>query len=56
MLAAGVIPIGAGGAFGMTRLMESLLFGVAATDIPTFAFVSGLMALAALAASLVPAI
>ncbi|MDE0898315.1 MAG: hypothetical protein OSA81_04795 [Longimicrobiales bacterium] len=40
----------------MTWLMESLLFGVVATDIPTFAFVSGLMALAALAASLVPAI
>jgi len=50
------ILIGAGGAFGMTWLMESLLFGVVATDIPTFAFVSGLMALAALAASLVPAI
>jgi putative ABC transport system permease protein len=55
-LAAGGILIGAAGAFGMTRLMGSLLFGVAATDIPTFAIVSGVMAVAALAASLVPAI
>jgi len=55
-LAGGGIVLGALGALGVTRLMESLLFGVAATDIATFAAVSGIMAVAALTASLIPAI
>jgi putative ABC transport system permease protein len=41
--------IGIAAAYGLTRLMTSLLFGVAATDIVTFALVSGvLLAVAAL--------
>ncbi len=55
-LAAGGIVIGAVGAAAMTRLMEGLLFGVGATDVPTFALVAVVMAVAALLSSLVPAV
>ncbi len=55
-LAVGGIVLGSIGAFGVTRLMESLLFDVAPTDVPTFAAVSAIMLAAALFASLVPAI
>jgi putative ABC transport system permease protein len=44
------------GAFGLTRLVDSLLFGVDATDLTTFGVVSLIMAAAATLASLIPAI
>jgi hypothetical protein len=50
------IVIGALGAAGLTRLMEGLLFGVDATDLTTFGAVALLMGLAALLASLIPAL
>jgi predicted permease len=43
-------------AFGVTRLLRSLLFGVAATDSLTFVGVPSLLLLIALAASYVPAL
>jgi len=47
--------LGAVGAFGMTRIIRSLLFGVAPTDVFTFASVSLIMILLALMACGVPA-
>jgi ABC-type antimicrobial peptide transport system permease subunit len=55
-LAALGIVIGAAGALGLTRLLDEMLFEVSPTDVPTFLLVAGLMATAALVASLVPAI
>ena len=56
MLMAGIgIGIGLAGAFATTRVMSSLLFGVGATDIATFALVSVAIAGVALAACFVPA-
>jgi ABC-type antimicrobial peptide transport system permease subunit len=49
------LAVGMGGAFALTRLMQVLLFGVAATDPLTFAAVPGLLVLAALAATFIPA-
>jgi putative ABC transport system permease protein len=46
---------GLGTAFGLTRLMASLLFGVQPTDAATFVSVSALLAVVALAASYIPA-
>jgi len=46
---------GLAGAFGLTRLMSSLLYGVAATDPLTFAAGAALLAASALAACLIPA-
>jgi putative ABC transport system permease protein len=43
------------GAFALTRLMESLLFGVTATDSLSFILVSTILAAAALVACLIPA-
>jgi len=44
------VAIGLAGAFGLTRLMASLLFGISATDVPTFAAISvGLVAVALIA-------
>jgi putative ABC transport system permease protein len=50
-LAAGLL-----GAVFLTRLMESLLFGVRASDAATFASVAILLALVTLAASYIPAL
>lgn len=47
--------LGAVGALLLTRLMRSLLFGVTPTDAPTFAAVTLLVGLAAMAACYVPA-
>jgi putative ABC transport system permease protein len=49
------ILLGAVGAFALTRLMKSLLFGVAPTDLPTFIVVCVGLAAVALLASYLPA-
>src|SRR5262249_25073224 len=54
MILAGVA-VGLGGAFALTRLMNSLLFGVSATDVTTFAVIPVVLAAIALAATFVPA-
>jgi putative ABC transport system permease protein len=45
---------GLGAALWLTRLLQGLLFGVAANDLPTFAVVSCLLAVVALAACAIP--
>ena len=54
MALAGVV-IGFGGAFALTRLMTSLLFGVAARDPATFVAMAALLVLVALLACYLPA-
>jgi len=49
------VAIGLGGAIALTRLIAGLLFGVSPTDFATFAVVSLLLAIVALAASYIPA-
>ena len=49
------VAVGAAGAFGLTRLIESLLFGVSPTDALTFAIVSILVTIVALVACYLPA-
>jgi predicted permease len=49
------VAIGLGAAFGLTRLMNTMLFGVSATDPLTFGGVALLLALVALAAAYIPA-
>jgi putative ABC transport system permease protein len=49
------IAVGVLGAFALTRLMASLLFGVRPTDALTFISVSALLAVVALCASFIPA-
>ncbi len=49
------IAIGLGAAFGLTRLMRSLLFGISTTDIATFAIIPLLLVIVAIVASLIPA-
>jgi len=53
LVAAG-IALGLSGAFVMTRMIQTLLFGVTPTDAATFAGISALLAATALAASYVP--
>jgi ABC-type antimicrobial peptide transport system permease subunit len=54
-LALAGVAVGIAGAYGLTRLMQSLLFHVSATDPATFAGVALLFLLVALAASYFPA-
>jgi putative ABC transport system permease protein len=56
-MAMALVGVGVGlvGAFALTRLMSSLLFGVSPTDPLTFAAVAALLVAVALAACLVPA-
>jgi putative ABC transport system permease protein len=51
---AGVV-LGLMAAFALTRVMQGMLFGVTATDPATFAVVAGVLAMAALVASYLPA-
>jgi putative ABC transport system permease protein len=55
LLAAVGVGIGLIGAFTLTRLMRSLLFGVQSTDPLTFVAIAALLALIALLASYIPA-
>ena len=50
------VAVGIAAAFGATRLMASLLFGVGSTDPATFAAVSGALLVAALLACALPAL
>jgi putative ABC transport system permease protein len=54
MVLAGLV-IGIGGAFALTRLMSSLLFGVNPTDVATFLGVSLMLACIGIVAGYVPA-
>jgi predicted permease len=49
------IGVGLAGAFGLTRVLEAQLYGVTATDPVTFVLVAVVLAVVALAATLVPA-
>jgi putative ABC transport system permease protein len=46
---------GVAAALALTRVLGSMLFGVSATDVATYAIACGALALSALAASIVPA-
>jgi ABC-type antimicrobial peptide transport system permease subunit len=50
------IVVGVAGAFALSRLMSSLLFGVAPSDLLTYALVAALLAAAALLSCYVPAL
>jgi putative ABC transport system permease protein len=49
------VALGLAGAFGLTRLMTTLLFGVSATDPITFVAISLLLTTVASVASFIPA-
>ncbi len=49
------LALGTVGAVGATRVLESLLFGVAPTDLTTFITVAGVILATALFATLIPA-
>jgi ABC-type antimicrobial peptide transport system permease subunit len=50
------IGIGLGAALALTRLIESQLYGVTATDPTTFILVAGVLTATALLANLIPAL
>ena len=54
-MALGGVALGLAAAFGLTRLLNEMLYGVSATDPVTFGLLSVLLALVALIACLVPA-
>jgi len=56
LLAAIGLAIGAGGAFALTRLMQSMLFGVKPTDPLVFGDVAGVLMAIAMLASLLPSL
>jgi putative ABC transport system permease protein len=49
------VAIGIAASIGLTRLLGSMLYGVGATDVMTYAAVVGLLAVAAALASYLPA-
>lgn len=49
------VAAGLAGAYGLTRLMARLLFGISATDAPTFAAISAVLVAVALIACYLPA-
>jgi putative ABC transport system permease protein len=55
VLTAAGVPLGIAGAVGLTRVIESQLFGVRATDPLTFAVVAGALVIVALLATYLPA-
>ena len=50
------LALGAFAAFGLTRLLSSLIYGVSATDPTTFAAVTALLAAVAVLACMIPAV
>jgi putative ABC transport system permease protein len=54
-LTAAGVAVGVGGAYALTRLMSTLLYGVTPTDVPTFAAVAATLSAVALLASYLPA-
>jgi putative ABC transport system permease protein len=56
VLAVGGIAIGLVGAFGLTRVLSSMLFGVGATDAVTFVVIALLLGVVAIVASYIPAL
>ena len=54
LVATGIV-LGLGAAFGVSRLMGNMLFGISSTDVPTFAAVPIVLGSMALIASYVPA-
>jgi len=49
------LAIGLCGAFAVMRLLSSMLYGVSATDLPTFAAIAAVLAGTALVATIIPA-
>ena len=54
LVAAGLV-IGIGGALAVTRLTATLLYGVSPTDVTTYVVIALVLAIVALAATLIPA-